>query len=130
GKHARPAGPVRSVTGVDSVLAQQPEPKPGGAEDAENRKHAMPRDQKRSELKDVRLEVDDDGQRHHELSMARVMRVIATSFGNSASVSPMGGEMRFPVTASRIGMNTSLGFRPALSATCCSTSWMGTASHS
>ena len=84
-QHHHPCHAVSSVAGVDVVFGQQPDPESCRREDAEHAEDAVPRDEKRAEPEDVGLEVDDDGEEHHECA-ARLSLASATSFGSSASV--------------------------------------------
>src|SRR5260370_29451115 len=59
-----PREPVAGALEVGDVLLQEPETDARRGDDPEDREHAVPGDQERAEPKDVRVEVDDDRQRH------------------------------------------------------------------
>src|SRR6266851_1401432 len=121
---------VRAAGHVDPVFLEKPQAKPRCGQDSQNREHSVPRDEEWSDFEEVRVQVDDDGEKHQSLApIARWRRDIATSFGISASVKSMGGEIFLPVTARRIGMKILLGLAPDFSTTPISDSWMGAGSH-
>src|SRR5581483_4283070 len=116
-----PEDAVGQAARVDALPVEEPHAEPRGREDAEHGEDAVPRDQERPDLEEVRLEVDDDREEAHEA--ARSMRVIASSFGRSASVSWIGSATFLPVSASRIGEKTLFLLAPVSS-----TRWFSAAS--
>src|SRR5204863_6403102 len=84
--HDHPGEAVARVLEVGHVLAQQPEAEPRGGEDAQHGEDAVPRDEQRTDARDVRVEVDDDCEEAHDAAAARCSRCSATSLGSSAKV--------------------------------------------
>jgi hypothetical protein len=63
-----PRHTVRAACDVHPILLEEPQTKARGGEDSEHGEHAMPRDEERPDMEQVRVQVDDDGQKSHACS--------------------------------------------------------------